>query len=336
MSVLINGKLQDRQEYLNEDELQKYLFEQPELLMNSGDVQFHSVGRELYLPSGGKLDILLLDSNGGLVAVEVKLNRNAQARREVVAQIFDYISDISTLDYHSLDEISSGRLDILVQKMDSTGSLPKRINRDIHNGVLKVIIAVDEANEGLKRIMEFVNDRTSLDVRLVEIEKYSDGKTLMPKIVIEGNDELPQARSARVQKSNPKFEELIEYHNSSSEEEFRTKKKSKGFALIVPNSWPSSIHYEYLDKPGSDVVGIEFHIESRGYEELKRKLVEISSNLLDTYTIQFDGKWSGSRGRVYVDLSYSLGKEKIVSLMKQFILETSEPFGEIIKKLMSI
>ena len=57
---------------------------------------------ELPLPSGF-LDNLLVTPLGDLIAVECKLWRNVEARREVVAQIIDYAKDLQTLTYDALE-----------------------------------------------------------------------------------------------------------------------------------------------------------------------------------------------------------------------------------------
>jgi len=48
------------------------------------------VARQVTLYSAGILDILLVDADGTPVAVEVKLGRNGESRREVVGQVIDY------------------------------------------------------------------------------------------------------------------------------------------------------------------------------------------------------------------------------------------------------
>ena len=54
--------------------------------------------------SSGYLDNLLMTSEGDIVIVEVKLFRNPQARREVVAQALDYASSLFGMDYTALEE----------------------------------------------------------------------------------------------------------------------------------------------------------------------------------------------------------------------------------------
>jgi len=66
------------------------------------------VQREVGLPAAGSLDLLLVDAEGVPVAVEVKLARNSQSRREATAQAFDYVSDLTQLTVDELDDVVDG------------------------------------------------------------------------------------------------------------------------------------------------------------------------------------------------------------------------------------
>ena len=52
----------------------------------------------------GYVDNLFITPSGDLIIGETKLFRNAEARREVVAQIIDYAKDLSALPYDELDK----------------------------------------------------------------------------------------------------------------------------------------------------------------------------------------------------------------------------------------
>lgn len=58
---------------------------------------------ELPLRSG-YLDNLLVTPLGDLIAVECKLWRNGEARREVIAQIIDYAKDLQNLSYSGIEQ----------------------------------------------------------------------------------------------------------------------------------------------------------------------------------------------------------------------------------------
>ena len=90
----------------NEDWLQNLIHQTPQLVP-AGEVEaaFENiipVVRELPLPSG-YLDNLYITPEGYPVLVEVKLWKNQEARRKVIAQILEYAKDFSTLSYDTLN-----------------------------------------------------------------------------------------------------------------------------------------------------------------------------------------------------------------------------------------
>lgn len=90
----------------NEDWLQNLIHQNPQLVP-AGEVEaaFENiipVVRELPLPSG-YLDNLYITPEGYPVLVEVKLWKNQEARRKVIAQILEYAKDFATLSYDTLN-----------------------------------------------------------------------------------------------------------------------------------------------------------------------------------------------------------------------------------------
>jgi hypothetical protein len=80
------------------------------LLQNEAEAPLAFVQSEIRLGSSGNLDILLINSDGLPVAVEVKLQKNAEARREVVAQAIDYITALTDKTVDELDEETNSHL----------------------------------------------------------------------------------------------------------------------------------------------------------------------------------------------------------------------------------
>src|SRR5262245_4713108 len=72
-----------------EEALHKLVEEAPQLLPLAGSPQLLVVGREVQLGSG-VADLVALEPSGRLAIIEVKLAKNAEARRAVVAQVLAY------------------------------------------------------------------------------------------------------------------------------------------------------------------------------------------------------------------------------------------------------
>lgn len=334
MPALINGNLMREQEYENEDELQKLLFKYPFLLQNENDANYYSIKREVNLPSAGRLDLLLINDKGNPIAVEVKLDRNSQSRREVVAQVIDYISDIKYLNYYSLDELTDGKLEEMVYRIDTEKKLPKIINGLISSGYVKMIIAVDHANVDLRRNILFLKERYNIDVRLVEISKYNNGEILIPKIIVETKESISTEKQNVIIKTSSKndrneiFENIMSYYNNNTIQELKARNNTPGYRLFRFNNWPSMIHYEFVDRKRSKSIGIEFHIEKKGLEVLKKEIEKFNGKKVYDKEIEFDPTWSGQKGRIKITCLYSIGEAAILKYMLELIRITKEDINK--------
>ena len=98
MIITDSGSTIEQEEYKDEDELQDLIFKHPELISEENS-ELTSIMREVGTRAG-RIDVLDIAENGIITIVEVKLARNPQSRREVLAQIFDYISELSNYSYY--------------------------------------------------------------------------------------------------------------------------------------------------------------------------------------------------------------------------------------------
>lgn len=109
---------------------------------------------ELPLPVG-YVDNLLITSQGNLVIVEVKLWRNPESRRQVVAQALDYATALFELDYDQLEATvkkaefdGTSKPNRLYDLIDGANALPEktfvdRVNRNLREGRVVVLIVGD-------------------------------------------------------------------------------------------------------------------------------------------------------------------------------------------------
>lgn len=98
-------------EFENEAELEQVLTDQVDLLRSPQEPRLAVVARQVNLSDAGILDMLCVDEAGLPVAVEVKLSRNGQSRREIVAQIVDYLSSLTSLTVDEVDSEVDGALE---------------------------------------------------------------------------------------------------------------------------------------------------------------------------------------------------------------------------------
>ena len=90
----------------NEDWLQNLLYKHPQSLpiaeIDPAYTGLIPICREMGTPAG-PLDVLYATAEGRIAVLEVKLWRNPEARRKVIAQILDYAKELSHWTYEKID-----------------------------------------------------------------------------------------------------------------------------------------------------------------------------------------------------------------------------------------
>ena len=163
-----------------EDEaaLQQRIAEAPGMLPLSGQPQLAVVGSEVQLGNGA-VDILAVETGGRPAVIEVKLGRNAEARRAVVAQALAYAASLHGMGVREFEDALSSRLreaghESLADAMraaDQEGAFDEGPFREalaahLRDGSFRVVIVLDEAPPGLVRLvgyLETVTDRIAVD-----------------------------------------------------------------------------------------------------------------------------------------------------------------------------
>lgn len=97
------------QEFPDEAALHDLVEETPQLLPLAGNPQLVVVGREVRLGSGSA-DLLAIEPSGRPAVIEVKLARNAEARRAILAQALAYAAFLAGLSLAELEELVRGYL----------------------------------------------------------------------------------------------------------------------------------------------------------------------------------------------------------------------------------
>jgi hypothetical protein len=185
----------------NERLLQEWIFELPALLpmtkMFGHGESFVPLCRELPLRYGSSsvfLDILGVSATGRLVLVECKLWRNPEARREVIAQLFEYASLLSEWTYSDLEaRLKKARgltgenpIFAAVKALHPElveGAFVDSVNRSLERGDFLCAIAGDGIRSDLQSLRRLLAAQGGVlsQLALVEIRTYRDaiGRTLL-------------------------------------------------------------------------------------------------------------------------------------------------------------
>ncbi|AXF01721.1 hypothetical protein [Paraburkholderia hospita] len=185
----------------NERWLQERIFELPSLLpmteMFGRGESFVPLCRELPLRYGSSsvfLDILGVSATGRLVLIECKLWRNPEARREVIAQLFEYASLLSEWTYSDLEaRLKKARgltgenpmfaaVKAAHPELDE-GAFVDSVNRSLERGDFLCVIAGDGIRSDLQALRRLLATQGGVlsQLALVEIRTYRDagGQTLL-------------------------------------------------------------------------------------------------------------------------------------------------------------
>ena len=311
--------------------MQEILSDIPSLLQYGDDPKLSFVKTELVLPDSGKADILFIDSSGLPIIVEVKLERNAESRREIVAQIFDYTSSITQYTVDELNDLSEQHLQNAIKEVANTDEdedkIWKHCGTNLRAGNVRVVLAIDKAPEELIRIVRYVNDHSDLDVRLVEFKKFSDQNKksiFVPNFIVHGERKtiVKEKRSKGVPDAD--FQDIINKYDEIAEKGYKTRGRAINYRQIRNPQWPTQLHYEILN--AGDEFSNEIHIESDRVVKLSETLIRFSKKLSTDFTdcqIGWDPKWSKNRGRLYIRYPKSTAPKILAESMKKLIDKTN-------------
>jgi hypothetical protein len=169
--------------FSSEEELELILQDCPQLLCDdSGPPQEKAPGiafvaRQVNLPEAGRLDLLFVSNDGLPIAVEVKHVRNAQARREILAQAVDYVSSLTAMTVDELDQLVDGRLEkalyqLTLDDITQFESLWRNVGTNLRAGRARLIMALDDSTPPLERIFHFLTRSSNLDIQLLIVQLY--------------------------------------------------------------------------------------------------------------------------------------------------------------------
>lgn len=163
--------------------LQQMLFEHPDSLPIR-DINPH-IGSLIPVcielgTDAGPADILYMTQTGQVVLVETKLWRNAEARRQVVAQILDYAKELSGWTYETLSKAVAmatkrGPSALMECVRSAVPDIDEAVfvdgvNRCLATGDFILIIAGDGIRRGAEALVGFVQEFGNLRFELALIE----------------------------------------------------------------------------------------------------------------------------------------------------------------------
>lgn len=145
--------------------------------MKIGDETLYSLGREIRVPSGRRIDLLLLGNKGNIIIVEVKRRDDPRIKDAVIGQIMDYRSALCNLACSDLDRMLNGTLRSVISNNKLDGEIWLHIDKYLGASKIKLIIAVDEPHDNLVEIASMLA-KNNFPVNIVAVRKFNDNGTI--------------------------------------------------------------------------------------------------------------------------------------------------------------
>jgi len=162
--------------YVSEDHLQAMIDEFPELLPGVSPDSY--VCREFSTDSGPIDNLIINAKDGSLTLVECKLAKNPEVRRKILGQIIDYAASLSRLDFEEFHQRWRERGGVDLTAIETAkGPLSLAVTSNLETARFTLLLAVDEINEPLKQMVEYIQNKTdsSTRVALIELARHITG-----------------------------------------------------------------------------------------------------------------------------------------------------------------
>lgn len=172
--------------------------EAPQMLPLAGSPDLVVVGREVQLGSG-YADLVAVESSGRAVLIEVKLSRNAEARRAIVSQTLSYAAYLHGATPESFGQILGNHLksrgfanlaaaasSIVQARAFDEGEFTESLAGTLSSGAFRLIFVLDEAPDDLVRLvsyLEAVAPELSIDLITVSSYEINGTKIIVPQRV---------------------------------------------------------------------------------------------------------------------------------------------------------
>ena len=222
--------------------------------------------------TNGYIDILYVTPSGQIVLVEVKLWRNNESRRKVVAQILDYAQILTTWTYEDMarevakaTKRGSEHLMNVAREYCTHHGLSfdevafiDNVNHNLRTGDLVLLIVGDGIRSGVESLVGFLNNFGAMRFNLGMIEvgayKFGESVLLQPRVLTKTQvlvREIKEPASARRRAINEPVAITTEPPNEESRSLESPTASPQGMSeerRLYEREWMPVFWGEYLDR----------------------------------------------------------------------------------------
>lgn len=186
----------------DEAALHELVAKAPQVLPLAGAPALIILGREVLL-GGNYADLIAVESTGRLTIIEIKLQKNAEARRAVIAQVLTYAAALHGVSIETLEkdvlasQLKAAGVDAIsgaAKNQDQSGSFDHdaftaTLQQCLNEGGFRLVIVLDDAPAELVRIagfLESVTDKLLIDLVTVSAYDVGGSRMIVPQRVDPG------------------------------------------------------------------------------------------------------------------------------------------------------
>lgn len=178
--------------------LEEYLERDPSLLGEKLLV----IGRQVRTPYGKFIDLLAMDGDGNLHVLELKRDKTP---RDVVAQVLDYGSWVSTLKREKVIELANGHLGDVAFETAFADLFGDQIPEEL-NGDVRLTVIAAELDDSSERIVTYLQQQFQVPINVVffsyledDGRRYLTRSWLVSPTAIESGASAPARRGKRAE-----------------------------------------------------------------------------------------------------------------------------------------
>lgn len=201
----------------DEAALHDLIADAPHLLPLAGSPELILLGREVYLGNGA-VDLLAVEPDGRITVIEIKLAKNSEARRAVVAQTLAYAAFLKGLEPEQLESgplarhLRTSLVEHVKERADPAAFDPDEfasgLRENLQTGFFRLVMVLDDVPPELERLVGYLTSitRDGLVIDLIRVQAFNvAGEQVVVPVRVEPERESPPepARTLRNKRPSP-------------------------------------------------------------------------------------------------------------------------------------
>src|SRR5580700_1749347 len=211
----------------SEQLLEEMIVSRPEIL----DSNWMLIGRQVDTGARGRLDLLAIAPDGGLVLIELKRNRTP---RDVVAQALDYASWVEALRPEDVAKIYARFRDGRNLASDFQDRFKQKLEEDALNQSHQIVVVAASLDDSTERIISYLSNRDiAINALFFEIFSFGEHQLLSRTWLLDPTSTQVKAASAPDELKEPWNGEFYANHEDGP-----------------TRSWNEAVQYGFISAGG--------------------------------------------------------------------------------------